>query len=97
MLRAFIDLLVSGLPESQRPSDVVAQATVGAIWSIVHRHVTQGHGRLLPTLVDQLSYVALAPLVGAGAAIDGIPCDQGRALLTILRKSVAFASFAWLL
>jgi AcrR family transcriptional regulator len=75
LLETFTDLLTRSLPEDQRPSELVAEAIVGAIWGILHRHITRGAGRLLPALAEHISYIALAPPIGAEAAVRGILAD----------------------
>ena len=65
LLRMFTELFVRRIPASERPSELVAQAITGAIWVILHRHISNGNGRLLPALADHISYIALAPVIGA--------------------------------
>ena len=72
LLEGCADLLVSTLPESQRPSKLVAQAIVGAVWAILHSHVTRGAASRLPGLADHVTYIALAPAIGAEAAVQAI-------------------------
>jgi hypothetical protein len=50
----------------------VTEASVGAIWGIVHHHVTRGATHLLPGLADYATYLALAPVVGHEAAVQVI-------------------------
>jgi AcrR family transcriptional regulator len=76
LMAAFTDLLVSSLPEAQRPSELIAQAIAGAVWGILHRQVTRGAGRLLPALTDLITYIALAPLIGAEATVRGLLADR---------------------
>jgi len=47
----------------------VAEASVGAIWGIVHHHVTQGAAGRLPQLAGYATYLALAPAIGGDAAV----------------------------
>ena len=76
LLETFTDLLMRSLPEDQQPSGLVAEAIIGAIWGILHRHITRGAGRLLPALAEHISYIALAPAIGAEAAVRGILADS---------------------
>jgi AcrR family transcriptional regulator len=69
LLGQFTDQLVRGLPKSRDPSRLVAEASVGAIWGIVHHHVTRGATHLLPGIADDATYIALAPVIGGGAAV----------------------------
>jgi len=72
LIGRFTDLLRSGAPDSKRPTQLSADATVGAIWRIVHHHVTHGRAQLLPGLVDQVAFIALAPTIGAERAAEVI-------------------------
>ena len=72
LLGQFTDLFVRSLPPSQRPSGLVAEASVGAIWGIVHDHVTRDAMQPLPELAGYATYLALAPAIGAEAAVQAI-------------------------
>jgi len=75
-LSRFADLLATRLPRSQRPPSVLAQAAVGSVWGVICHYVTNDATRLLPDLVDQLAYVALAPLVGSETAVATILAEH---------------------
>lgn len=65
------------LPRSQAPSRVVAEATVGAIWGVVHHHVARSATHLLPGLAPYATYIALAPVIGGEAAVQVIRgCEE---------------------
>jgi hypothetical protein len=51
-------------------------ASVGAIWGVVHDHVTSGTAEQLPALAGALSYLALAPALGGDAASQAIIAAQ---------------------
>jgi AcrR family transcriptional regulator len=72
LLGQFTDQLMRGLPTSRGPSRLAAEASVGAIWGIVHHHVTRGATHLLPGLADHATYIALAPVIGGEAAVQVI-------------------------
>ena len=78
LLGQFTEQLARSVPRSQRPSDLVAEASVGAIWGIVHHHVTRGATHLLPGLADYATYLALAPIIGAQQAIEAILAAEKR-------------------
>jgi AcrR family transcriptional regulator len=78
LLGRFTDLLRSRMPQTRRPSELSADATVGAIWAIVHHHVTHGATRLLPGLADHATYMVLAPVIGAEEAVQSILSDSTR-------------------
>jgi AcrR family transcriptional regulator len=65
-------------PAGQCPSELAAEASVGAIWGIVHRHVATGRAHQLPSTAGVLSYLALAPAIGAQQAVEEITAEQER-------------------
>jgi AcrR family transcriptional regulator len=70
LLRSLAELLLRTAPEPTTP--IVAEAIVGAVWSIVHHHVVRDATHLLPCLTDHVAYIALAPLLGAEQAARAI-------------------------
>jgi AcrR family transcriptional regulator len=79
LLHRFTRLFLAGVPAPRRPSPTVAEATVGAIWAIVHDHVLRGQADRLPELADDAAYLALAPLLGhepAAAIIAATPAAE---------------------
>ncbi len=70
--------LRASAPSEYRPSELVLQASVGAVWGVVHHHVARGQARHLPALAGQLAYVLLAPVVGADAAVRSILDEHAR-------------------
>jgi AcrR family transcriptional regulator len=78
MLQKFADVFTRWIPEAQRPSELIAEAIVGAIWAVVHDYVVRGQVDRLPELADHATYLALAPVVGHEAAIELILGDRGR-------------------
>ncbi len=63
----------SASPE-QRPTELAAEASVAAIWGILHYYVASGQAQAqrLGQVVPVLSFLALAPAIGAEAAADAI-------------------------
>jgi AcrR family transcriptional regulator len=72
LLRRFTELLRRGIPDSQRPSTLQAEAIVGAIWGLVHHHIVRGELGQLPGLADDATYLALAPVIGHAPAVEVI-------------------------
>lgn len=72
LLAKFLQTLEHALPVGQRPPPLAAEATLGAIWGILHHHVTHGQTGRLPGLAGHVSYLALAPAIGGTAAVDAI-------------------------
>jgi AcrR family transcriptional regulator len=59
------------------PAGLVAEATVGAIWGIVDHYATRGAARRLPMVAGHATYMALAPVLGAHAAVEIIRGADG--------------------
>jgi AcrR family transcriptional regulator len=78
LLGQFADQLVRSMPRSRAPSGLVAEASVGAVWGIVHDHVTRGATQLLPGLAGHATYLALAPAISAAAAVQIVLAGQSR-------------------
>jgi TetR/AcrR family transcriptional regulator len=68
-------LLTEGAP-GRVDSRLVVEGLAGAIWHTVRCHVAGARIELLPALSDYLSYVALAPFMGADAAAEMVSEDQ---------------------
>jgi AcrR family transcriptional regulator len=70
-------MLRRGAPPEQQPSGFAAEASVGAIWGVIHHFVAIGRGAQLPIAAPMLSYLALAPALGGAAAVDVILAENG--------------------
>jgi AcrR family transcriptional regulator len=68
----FTKLLDELGPAPRRGPLVAREAITGAIWGIVSSYTEHDRVRQLPRLVDQLSFVVLAPYIGAKQAIATI-------------------------
>ncbi len=66
-----------GAPPTRRPSEFAAEASIGAMWGVVHHFVASGRGGQLPLAAPALSYLALAPALGGAAAVDVIVAEVG--------------------
>lgn len=77
LMRGFTDIFVRRAPAAGRPSPLVAEAIVGSVWAIAHRHVAEGRQRALPACWPRAAFVAMAPVVGAEEALAAILAEQG--------------------
>ena len=68
----FTKLLDELGPEPRRGPLVAREAITGAIWGIVSSYTAHDRVRQLPRLVDQLSFIMLAPYIGAKPAMETI-------------------------
>ncbi|MGN6814691.1 MAG: TetR/AcrR family transcriptional regulator [Solirubrobacterales bacterium] len=67
--------LRGGAPRAQRPTGFAAEASVGAMWGVVHHFVATGRGAQLPIATPVLSYLALAPALGGAGAVGAIVAE----------------------
>jgi len=72
LLGRFAGVMSRSMPARRRLSTPIAEAIVGAVWGTLHDYVAAGMTDRLPELTDHLSYIVLAPTMGAQAAIEGI-------------------------
>lgn len=61
-----------GAPPKQQPTVFAAEASIGAMWGVIHHFVASGSGDRLPIAAPVLTYIALAPAIGGAAAIDAM-------------------------
>jgi AcrR family transcriptional regulator len=76
-------------PPARQPSRFAAEASVGAMWGVIHHFVAQGRGAQLPTAAPVLSYLALAPALGGAEAADAIVAEVSGETLPTTRKAPA--------
>jgi len=77
-------MLRQGAPPAQRPTVFAAEASVGAMWGVIHHFVATGRGAQLPVAAPVLSYIALAPALGAATAVDAIVAEVSGEMETSL-------------
>jgi AcrR family transcriptional regulator len=68
----FTKLLDDLGPEAKRGPLVARETVTGAIWGIVSSYTAHDRVRQLPRLVDQLTFIVLAPYIGAKPAMETI-------------------------
>lgn len=77
MIAKLATMLRRGAPPAQQPSEFAAEASVGAMWGVIHHFVATGRAAQLPIAAPVLSYIALAPALGGAAAIEMIVAEVG--------------------
>lgn len=70
--------LCASAPADERPSPLAAEASVGAVWALLHYYATTGRAAELPKLPSTLSYLVLAPAIGPERAVEAICAEAGR-------------------
>jgi AcrR family transcriptional regulator len=68
----FTKLLDDLGPEAKRGPLVAREAVTGAIWGIVSSYTAHDRVRQLPRMVDQLTFIVLAPYIGPKPAMETI-------------------------
>lgn len=68
------------IPPEERPSLLVAEASVAAAWHVAQADVHAGRARSLPSVAPLLSYLVLAPIVGAKPAVAAIRAETDGSL-----------------
>ncbi len=66
------ELFRDSAPPAQRPGDLAAEASIGAVWGLIHHQIVAGQAQYLSLIAPTLSFMALAPAIGASAAADAI-------------------------
>jgi hypothetical protein len=69
LAKALATLLTEGAP-GEPVGRLTMEGVGGAIWHTVRCQVAGGRTQLLPAMSDYLSYVVLAPFIGAEAAVE---------------------------
>lgn len=72
------EVLTRGAPASQSPEWLARNGITGALWHTIRYQVADGRIQLLPARADHLSYVVLAPFIGAEAAAELLSQEPGR-------------------
>jgi AcrR family transcriptional regulator len=72
LMDTFAALLMSRVPSDYRPTELIAEAIVGAVWQVAHHYIGRSATYQLPELTDHATYLTLAPIIGAEAAMERI-------------------------
>ena len=73
MIQGGVDLYSRRAPATRTPSPAVAHAVTGASWGLLHDHLEGRDGDLRTSvLCEQLSYLAIAPVLGSEQAVRSI-------------------------
>ncbi len=73
MIQGGVDLYSRRAPPTRTPSPAVGHAVTGASWGLMHDHLEGRDGDLRTSvLCEQLSYLAIAPVLGSEQAVRSI-------------------------
>jgi AcrR family transcriptional regulator len=76
LITGVADQLRDSTPQESPVSAFTAEASAGAIWGMYHHHVLRDWVVHHPEISASLSYMALAPAIGAGEAMAAIRDEQ---------------------
>jgi AcrR family transcriptional regulator len=75
LISAMAEQLYGSAPPGSYPSGLVAEASVGATWDAIQHQVVIGRTSLLSEKSPTLSFLLLAPAIGASAAKEAIDAE----------------------
>jgi AcrR family transcriptional regulator len=71
-------LLAQSAPEARRAPAIVNEAVVGAVWAVVGAYTVRKRVKYLPSLIDHLAFIVLAPYLGPKVAAQTIAGTRKR-------------------
>jgi AcrR family transcriptional regulator len=74
------EFLRESAPPDQRPTTIAAEASVVAVCTVLRHCVVTGHARRLREVAGMLSYLVLAPVIGAEDAAEVIRSERERSV-----------------
>lgn len=77
-ISALAALLRGTAPADRQPSELAAEASVGAVWALLHHYATTGRAERMGELVQIGSYIVLAPAIGPEAAGEAIRTEAAQ-------------------
>lgn len=72
---ATMELVTDSMPAAPRPPGMIIETSAGAVWSLFRCRVLQDRLPRYP-IAATLTYLALAPTIGASAAVEAIQREQ---------------------
>ena len=78
MIAKLAAMLRRGAPPAQQPTVFAAEASIGAMWGVIHHLVASGSREQLPIAAPVLSYIALAPAIGGAATVEAMVAPSTR-------------------
>ncbi|MBA3865969.1 MAG: TetR/AcrR family transcriptional regulator [Solirubrobacterales bacterium] len=92
LIGAIAERFRASAPSSLRPAPLVAEASIGAIWGVMHHQVASGRTEQLPAIAPALSFLALAPVLGPDLAARAIAaesaCSRSEGLAASIRSAL---------
>lgn len=79
----------AGAPPDRRPSQLIAEATMAALWTAIAQHLERGEADRLPQEAATLSFVLLAPVLGTSDAVAVIEEERRRSQALFDERRIA--------
>lgn len=76
LLAAVAEQLSESAPLNEQPTTLITEASSGAVWALFHHHVIRALANSAPQVAATLAFMALAPVIGAPAAVATIAAEQ---------------------
>lgn len=76
LMATVAEQLADSAPSVEQPTALIAEASSGAVWSLFHHHVVRALSSSAPQVAATLAFMALAPVIGAPAAVAAIAAEQ---------------------
>ncbi len=94
MIAKLAAMLRRPAPPAQQPTAFAAEASIGAMWGVIHHCLASGNGEQLSIAAPVLSYIALAPAIGGTAAVDAMVAPKAKPSPTVKRPPADRNPFA---
>lgn len=78
LINSISELLSESVPRDALPSPSTVEASTGAVWLLFHHHIVRDWA-MRRQISATLTYMALTPILGGGAATEAIEGEQGAA------------------
>jgi AcrR family transcriptional regulator len=75
-LDTFETMLAPGFQAYPQVPEVIGEAIIGGLWNVIQYEVAHGRAAKLVELTDEITYIALAPFLGAQAAAEAVAAND---------------------
>lgn len=76
LLHVVSEQLADSAPPADQPSALVAEASSGAVWTLFDHHIVRALPHSATQIAATLTFMALAPVIGASSAVAVIEAEQ---------------------
>ncbi len=76
LMATVAEQLADSAPPAEQSTALITEASSGAVWALFHHHVVRALAHSAPQVAATLAFMALAPVIGAPAAVAAIAAEQ---------------------